>query len=288
MLIIALLLMILTVFAINPALNRDITTKLTQEGKVFPYTTVQHMYPINEEQRPIYIFIHICTQGEHWRSILDKQLKTIVDSGLYGKCHTIWYGCSCQSCERLLADYFKPYKKVRPLHRAMCSNQKSYENQTINAMVRFSQNLTHIADCLYIHTKGTSAKSKAQHYWRDYMMYWMVERHNIALDLLHRDFFTVGTLYYKYPCIVMGFNRIYAGNFFWASSDYLKTLPHIHNISNRFLAEQLLFKKYVKGKHASITATNFLSIYFPFTTGLYKDHVKAIPLTNDKLRILVI
>jgi hypothetical protein len=290
MLVLVLLFVILgfSLIAIDSRLNRFVSSKIMQDGTVLPYTTLQHIYPIDDQQRPIYIFFHICTQGEHWKNILDTQMKTIINSGLYHKCNTIWYGCSCQSCEELLVDYFAPFKKVFPLPRAMCSNQKTYENNTLNSMIRFCQHLSNTADCLYIHTKATTAKSKAQHSWREFMMYWMVERHDIAIDLLHRDFYTVGTLYQKLPFIVYGYNRLYSGNFFWGSSDYIKQLPMVNNTSNRFLAEYLIFKRYIRGKHASINSQTFVSIYMPFKTGLYKDCIKITPITNDKLRILIV
>jgi hypothetical protein len=259
-----------------------------QDGTIVPYTTLQHMYPINQQRRPIYIFFHICTQGEHWQNILDTQMKTIVNSGLYDKCNTIYYGCSCKSCDDLLTKYFTPFKKIRPLPDALCATQKTYENMTLNAMIRFCRSLSYTADCLYIHTKATTAKSKAQHSWRDYMMYWMLERHDVAIDLLHRGFHTVGTLYIKLPFSIHGYSRMYSGNFFWVSSDYIRQLPVIENTSNRFLAEQLIFKNYVQGKHVSINSKTFLSMYIPFKTGLYKDNIKPIPITNDKLRILVV
>lgn len=288
MLLVVSILMILSLFVINSTLNQIVSSSLMQDGKIIPYTTLQHIYPINSQQRPIYIFFHVCTQGEHWQHILDAQMKTIIDSGLYHKCHTIWYGCSCQSCEYLLQNYFASYEKVLPLPRAICANQKTYENQTLNAMIRFCQNLSYTADCLYIHTKATTAKSKSQHLWRDYMMYWMVERYAVSLDLLHRGFYTVGTLYQHLPFQVYGYNRLYSGNFFWVSSDYMKTLPIINNTSNRFLAEQLIFKTYIPGRHASIDSKTLLSLYIPLKTGLYKDSIKTIPVTNDKLRILIV
>jgi hypothetical protein len=191
-------------------------------------------------------------------------------------------------CTDLLKEYFKPYKKVKPLPRAMCAKDKTYENETLNSMIRFCQELPYTADCLYIHTKGTTAKSTAQHAWRDYMMHWMVERHDIALDLLKRGFYTVGSLYMKLPFKVIGYDRLYCGNFFWVSSEHMKTLSIIKNVSNRFLAEQLIFQRYVRGKHACINPGLLTSVYIPFRTGLYKDSVKIAKVSNENLQILVI
>lgn len=289
MLLLIIFLTILSIIALHPRWNKFVSSKIMQDGKIIPYKVLQQTYPnkIEQQKRNTYIFFHICTQGEHWRSILDKQMQTIINSGLYDKCHTLWYGCSCHMCTDLLSEYFKPYKKVQPLPRAMCSKEKTYENETLNSMIRFCQELPYSADCLYIHTKGTTAKSTAQHAWRDHMMHWMVERHDIALDLLQRGFHTVGTLYQKLPFMVYGYYRLYSGNFFWVSSEYMKSLPIIKNVSNRFLAEQLLFQKYTRGKHACVNPGILTSVYIPFKTGLYKDNVKTAKVSNEKLRILV-
>ncbi len=289
MLLFIMFLVIISVIALHPRWNMIVSSKIMQDGKIIPYTTLRQKYPIlkNNTRRHTYIFYHICTQGEHWKSILDNQIRSIINSGLYDKCHTLWYGCSCHMCTDLLIDYFKPYKKVQALPRAMCAKEKTYENETLNSMIRFCQELPYPADCLYIHTKGTTARSSSQHAWRDYMMYWMVERHDIALDLLQRGFDTVGSLYQKLPVKVIGYDRLYSGNFFWVSSEYMKTLPIITNVSNRFLAEQLIFQRYARGKHACINLGVMTSAYIPFKTGLYKDLIEIPDVSDENLQILV-
>lgn len=294
MLLLIIFFTILSIIALHPRWNKLVSSKIMQDGKVVPYKTLQETYPIlmndnKRQKRHTYIFYHICTQGEHWKSILNNQMQTIIKSGLYDKCHTIWYGCSCHKCTELLEDYFKSFQKVKPLPRAMCAKEKTYENETLNSMIRFCRELplNEPANCLYIHTKGTTAKSTAQHAWRDHMMHWMVERHNIALDLLERGFYTVGTLYQKLPLTIYGYYRLYSGNFFWVSSEYMKTLPIITNTSNRFLAEQLIFKKYSQGKHVCINPGVLTSVYIPFRTGLYKDNVKTAEISNANLDILI-
>lgn len=282
------LLILLSVIAINPQLNRIVSSRMLQDGKVLSYMNIQKSFPIQDKKRPMYIFFHICTQGKDWKHILDTQMQSIITSGLYEKCHTLWYGCSCYKCVDILKEYFAAYKKVKPLPRAMCAKEKTYENQTLNSMIRFCKELPDTADCLYIHTKGTTAKSKAQHAWRDYMMYWMVERHDVALDLLHRGFHTVGPLYQKLPFKIYGYYRLYLGNFFWVSSEHMKQLPIINNVSNRFLAEQLIFLRYTHGKHACINPQTFASVYIPFKTGLYKDSIDTIPVTNEDLQIRIV
>lgn len=283
-------LFIVLVAMLNPSINRYVASAVFTDGKALPYREVQKTYPLIDEgkSRPIYLFLHICTQGEHWRTILESQMKSIVETGLYDKSHTIWYGCSCHMCVPLLKDYFASYDKVKPLPRAMCADKPTYENATLNDMIRFCARLPYGANCLYIHTKGTTAKSQAQHAWREYMMYWLLDRHEVSIDLLNRGFDTVGTLYQKFPVEIYGYSRLYSGNFFWVKSEYMRELPQVTNMSNRFLAEQLIFKKYRRGKHACLSIKNYLSIYIPFKAGLYQFPITTKPIPDDALQIIVV
>jgi hypothetical protein len=215
-------------------------------------------------------------------------MDSIIRSGLYTKCHKLWYGCSCHSCVPILKTYFSSYEKVHALPQALCGEVKSYENMTLNSMIRFCRSLPYEADCLYIHTKGTSAKSQSQHSWREYMMYRLVDNHEIALDILRRGFYTVGTIYQNIPVTIYGYKRLYSGNFFWVNSNYMKTLPIINNISNRFEAEQLIFKNYTPGMHVAINTDTFLSLYIPWKTGLYKDSIEVLPIKNTHIEVLVV
>jgi hypothetical protein len=269
-------------------MNQYIAKHIYQDGKTFTYNEIQQKYPliITNHKKPIYIFFHICTQGNNWNKILTSQLKCIISSGLYDKCTTIWYGCSCNMCVSLLKDYFAPYDKIKPLSNAMCNEVNSYENMTLNNMIIFCRELQFDANCLYIHTKGTSQKSKSQNAWRDYMMYWLVKEHEISLELLNRGFYTVGTLYNNsivFGSIVFG-RKHYSGNFFWVKSKYMKNLPIIYNISNRYEAESLIFKNYTPGKHACINKDIFISTY----SGLYKYNIKIIPQPKENLEYIIV
>ena len=60
----------------------------------------------------------------------------------------------------------------------------------------------------------------------------------------------------------------YSGNFFWFNSNYLKKLDKINNIYDRLSAEMILFTKYEKNKHISISNKNYFSDNI-IKTGLY-------------------
>lgn len=278
--IVSTLIALILTFVIFSTINRMFSNKFLQDGMIIPYKKLMQIPPA--PRHPIHIFFHICTQGAYWKQIMESEMRCIINSGLYDKCHTLWYGCSCNDCTNILQEYFKYYKKIRPLPEGLRPNEKTYENSSLNSMIMICKNLPYNAHCLYIHTKGTSAKSLPQHSWRDYMLYWLVTRHDIALNLLQRGFFTAGTLYQNLPINVLGYKRFYAGNFFWASSNYISSLTPIHNLSNRFAAEQLLFRNYTPGKHVSIIPETRISLYIPFKTGLYKDFVNVDNKIKDE------
>ena len=276
----------------HPYINQQFAQSILSEGKVIKYPRLQEKYPnmSMSQTRPIFIFFHICTKGEHWERILDEQMRCIIVSGLYDRCHTLWYGCSCDRCVSILKNYFKHYTKVKPLSHALCDQVKTYENMTLNSMIHFCREILPVeADCLYIHTKGTTAKSESQHAWREYMMYWLVDQHKMCIDLLQRGFYTVGTIYQKIPLIrVYGYERLYAGNFFWVNSAYMASLPIIKSVGNRFKAEQLIFQRYTRGKHIVINRETYLSLYIPWRTGLYKDSIKVVKKPIDTIDILIV
>jgi hypothetical protein len=82
---------------------------------------------------------------------------------------------------------------------------------------------------------------------------------------------------------------LYSGNFFWASSRYLATLPLIKHIWLRFSAEFVIFSKYTKGKHIVVDDDMRTSIYIPFF-GKYilMGYYKTIPETKPILLCRVI
>lgn len=261
------------------------------------YTTlgnVRSMSPvITNRHKKIYVFYHVCTQGKYAKQIMESQMNHLITSGLYDKMTTLYYGCNCSNCDIESRAFFDKYDKCIPLPHGLHPNIKSYENLTLNGMLDFAkrqtENESETTVCLYIHTKGTSSRSHVQHVWREFMMYWLVTYHHVCLELLDRGFLTVGTLYVYHKYM---YGRIYSGNFFWAHASYLKTLPYIRTYTNRFLAETLLLKKYIHGRHAVISKEFAASGYIPFlnlTFGYYKDAIYPKTYsTEDDIEIGII
>ena len=254
------------------------------------YKILLKKYPIIiKKQTPIYIFYHICTINNDnndnlWMNIVDEQMECLISSGLYDKCTNIFYGCNAKDCDIKLNNYFKKYDKVKAIDTAITPNDIVFENLTVNAMLEFCKSLNNGAYYVYIHTKGITNKSLSQIAWRKYMMYWIIIQHELCIDLLNRGFYTVGTLYSN-----IIFNHYYAGNFFWVSSYYLRSLTPITNLSNRYNAENFILNKYIPGKHINLTNDAYISYnIFNYKIGLYKYNIDIKPSINNNDVIITI
>ena len=253
------------------------------------YNKICTSYPIIKYDKPIYLFYHICTANNmtRWQDIVDEQMQVIINSGLYDKCTGILYGCNAHDCDIELANYFKQYDKVQPIKSALVPDELVYENVTINSMLTFAKSLDDEAYIVYIHTKGSTNKTTAQQAWRKYMMYWMIDQYNLCIDLLNRDFYTVGTLYSSNKFTM---THYYSGNFFWTTSKYLNSLNLIKDLSYRMHAESFILSKSIKNKHINLTNEGYISYFSTwFRTGLYKYNIPIkVPKNNNDIIITII
>jgi SAM-dependent methyltransferase len=97
-----------------------------------------------------------------------------------------------------------------------------YEGQTLKELYDYS--LKNGGYVLYFHNKGVTNKSYIEHAlvgedknWRQYMQKHCIERWEDCIAKMEEGYDAVGANYYKnyYP---------FAGNFWWAKTDYIKTL----------------------------------------------------------------
>jgi hypothetical protein len=182
--------------------------------------------------------------------------------------NALYYGCNCPNCDVILADYFKDDAKIRALCSAQMPNTRSYENGTINALLKFSRDVQGDAYILYLHTKGTTNKTNAQKAWRDFMMYWMVYQYETCIDLLDRGFDTVGSQLINCTSIIK-LPSMYAGNFWWARAAYLRKVPYIEDVMDRYQAETILLSSHQRSMHAGLPGLEYISAPSPINGGLY-------------------
>ena len=93
----------------------------------------------------------------------------------------------------------------------LVKNKKEYEIPTINKLNEFCKKTNDEYYVLYIHSKGVTRlrsndndKYTCQHYWRKFMNYWNITKHNICIDQLDKGYYTVG---------INCFKDHYSGNF---------------------------------------------------------------------------
>lgn len=239
--------------------------------KFIKYSHFIKEYPLIYKGAPIYGFFHFCPKSldnKIHNDIINEQINTLIKSGLYSKSKKIYYGCNCHNCDVYLNNYLNKYTKFERLDDAICPNARTFENNTINGMIKFAKNSKELFYGYYIHTKGTTSKSDSQRNWRLFMMYWIVTRNDLCIDILNRGFNTVGVNYIS----LLKFLRHYSGNFWWFSSNYLKNIDYIQDINDRLMAEKILFNKYEKNKHICLTKDRFHSFRLPLFNvplGLY-------------------
>jgi hypothetical protein len=121
------------------------------------------------------------------------------------------------------------------------------EKATLNKIIEFSQNNDEYY-ILYIHTKGLTINDKIKWIpiknvldWIDMMLYFNIERRDLCTKILDNSFDTVGCNYIS----PKGYSPHYSGNFWWANSNYLKTLEKIPEniVTSNNSTEFLLFTK---------------------------------------------
>ena len=109
---------------------------------------------------------------------------------------------------------------------------------TLSSIEFLSRNMKHNAKILYIHTKGvTTPNNECVNDWRRYMIWGCIENWEACTELLETSD-TVGVDFEEQP------TRHYSGNFWWANSDYIKTLPTIKSLIDMPEKDCILTKRH--------------------------------------------
>lgn len=209
-----------------------VNQKVLLVGGAIQGSTQDTFYPIKYDmpfqQTPLnkntYIFWHIATIGS-WYDIVTDQLNKIISSSLINHVNNIYIGV-------ISSDIFEYQKLTHLLSTSKFYNKfnilfkknSGFENQTLNALKHFC-NHNPKSNILYIHSKGVTRNTKPVADWRNYMEYFLIEKYHNCFKILNtHDHCGVNwTDGIKNTWI----KPHYSGNFWWATSDYIKTLPDI-------------------------------------------------------------
>lgn len=162
----------------------------------------------------IAIFYHVF-QINNWQEIFNEQMSLIQDSGLIDKIDLLHIGVNGNMI------YNAENKKI------ICSinpNPHREEYDTLKSLKDFAESNSDYK-ILYIHTKGVSIGSPQTSDWRQYMNYFNIEKWKDALTLLD-EYDTIGCNYKEDSSY--GRHPHFSGNFWWARSEYIRTLDHTY------------------------------------------------------------
>lgn len=159
-------------------------------------------------------FIHIYAVNDYIK-IVDDQVRRIHDSGLISHLSRVYY------CVVGRDSFIIPQSKYCLLDRT--SDMERSEEFTLNWIHKMSKSSEKNFKLFYIHTKGvTKPDKKALQDWREMMEYFCLNCWQFAVEALDvAD--TAGTTIRLYK----NKRPHYSGNFWWANSHYIRTLPEL-------------------------------------------------------------
>lgn len=163
---------------------------------------------------PIFGFIHVAMVN-HWQQIVDEQVLKLRASGLWDKTERLFVGLlGPRPDEFPLTD-----PKILPMYFGV--DYTPAERPTLAALQWFCRT----RDCMvyYIHTKGVFSPANGTRDWRHSMEHFIITRHQDCIAALS-EHDICGINWHSSWC------RFFGGNFWWARSDYVRSLPDIRSL----------------------------------------------------------
>ena len=195
-------------------------------------------------------FIHSCTLLNKGTYRLDYLINYLKNSDLYNHLDKIYINNIGMEINNINND-----DKFEIINYS--NNSYLYEIPTLNKIVDFSI-INENCNILYIHNKGISYEDNYHQIndWINMMLYFLIDKYNNCIEKLKIND-VVGSNYSKYP------HPHFSGNFWWATSNYLKTLEKNNEINvNKADGEWWLFKnnpKYDEMHNSKIN--HYLELY---------------------------
>ncbi len=225
------------------------------------------------------LFYHIAVIHDT-QSIIDRQFNNLKSSGLLDDLEYIYITILGD------AEAIKIPIELESKANVMYSEDLGYyENITINRIVDSVPSFSSNKALFYMHTKGSSHKGNMREYsnsWSKAMEFFCIEHYSQCIHNLE-DYDTCGIFWSPYH------HHHYQGNFWWANTDYLKTLPKLTpetSLKNNPLSE--LDKNHGILRHdAELWVlrnkdVRYLDMY-PLKVNPYKEHIPEDYLSYFKL-----
>ena len=189
----------------------------------------------------MYGFMHVYTVN-NWEEIVVNQLRKIEDSLLSVWMETLYVGingpakCSCSAIFQ--------HPKIEVLY---CVDQPVLEQSlTLSFMRNFASASEHNNQVLYMHTKGVTHKDDMpQVDWRTMMEYYTITRWKDCVKELEESEVAgvnwhLGEGHMGATSKKCGGEEVtphFSGNFWWANTEYLKSLPALYPLISKYQCE---------------------------------------------------
>jgi len=168
------------------------------------------------------IFIHAAIIGRY-KERLEQYLNLINESGLYNEVTNIYITYVGNDHSMFDVTLFDRDNKII-LHQ-ISTQLEDYELPTHSYIYDYCKKHPNY-NILYIHTKGiTGTINDCIEDWVSYMIYFLIGKWNICIETL-KNFSTVGVDLRDYPTLH------YSGNFWWATSNHIVSLPEPRDFAN--------------------------------------------------------
>lgn len=163
----------------------------------------------------IRLYLHIATMGEY-QTIHDELVNEVIDSGLIEKAD-ILNVCSVGD-EKIKPITHKniKYLKVGKIDEFEFPTQQLLEDDAYNIKENFK--------ALYFNGLGVTGNSVYKMSWRNYLKYFNITCHEECIKSLD-EYDVCGVDWRTNPA------PHYSGTFWWANSNYIKTLPKIQSLN---------------------------------------------------------
>jgi len=165
----------------------------------------------------LFYHFYIPNNPSHWNMLLYEQLDCIEGSFLPEQCEIEICVSSNEINYEILKKNIKSYSFLKSswVDTSIKKNKNHYEGSTLLKLYDESNFYDNVA---YIHSKSVTSLSKQVNRWRKTLEYGVIEKWKDNIKALENGYDVSG--------IIWDFtSHHFSGNFWWAKSKYIKTLP---------------------------------------------------------------
>jgi hypothetical protein len=215
----------------------------------------------------LYYHFYIPDTPSHWELLLYEQLDCIEGSGLHRQCEVEICVSSNQENYKKLKKNIKSYDFINSswFDTYIKDNKNHLEGTTLLKLYDECGSYDNVG---YIHSKGITNLTKYTNKWRKVLEYAIIEKYQDNLNALKNGYDVSGIFWMKS-------NFHFSGNFWWAESSYIKTLPrpllsdwNLNSYNDNFWKSKYRYEVWIginNPKVNEISTTKSI----PIGTGLY-------------------